>query len=159
MIRKIATAAVYIEDQQSAVQFWTKQVGFEVRRERPMGPNARWIEVGPPGADSILAAYPCRPPAIRGLRARIAVLDELGFYRLHFARDEAPVLVWRGSAPETNPTLSADYLQRDPTTRVELEEFTDIVGRHFKQPKEGLGFDASPSAHMWRTINFPTRYL
>jgi hypothetical protein len=29
----------------------------------------------------VLAAYPCRPPAIRGLRARIAVLDELGFYR------------------------------------------------------------------------------
>jgi hypothetical protein len=103
-----------------------------------------------------LAAYPCRPPAIRGLRARIAVLEELGFYRNaegnsqdlemlravrptlattggrlvilsspagqsgalwdlyrgHFARDEAPVLVWRGSAPEMNPTLPADYLQR-----------------------------------------------
>jgi hypothetical protein len=29
----------------------------------------------------VLAAYPCRPPAIRGLRAKIAVLDELGFYR------------------------------------------------------------------------------
>jgi lactoylglutathione lyase len=58
MIRKIATAAVYIEDQQSAVQFWTKQVGFEVRRERPMGPDARWIEVGPPGADSCLMIYP-----------------------------------------------------------------------------------------------------
>ncbi len=52
-----------------------------------------------------------------------------------------------------------DLYAFDPTVRVELEEFTDIVGRHFKQPKEGLGFDASPSAHMWRTINFPTRYL
>jgi hypothetical protein len=104
----------------------------------------------------VVAAYPCRPPAIRGLRARIAVLDELGFYRNaegnpqdlemlravrptlattggrlvilsspagqsgalwdlyrgHFARDEAPVLVWRGSAPEMNPTLPADYLAR-----------------------------------------------
>jgi len=43
--------------------------------------------------------------------------------------------------------------------RVELEEFTDVVGRHFRQPKEGLGFDRSPAAHMWRTINWPTRYL
>jgi hypothetical protein len=42
---------------------------------------------------------------------------------------------------------------------VELEEFTDIVGRNFRQPKEGLGFDNSASAHMWRTINWPTRYL
>jgi hypothetical protein len=42
---------------------------------------------------------------------------------------------------------------------VQLEEFTDVIGRNFKQPKEGLGFDASSSAHMWRTINWPTRYL
>jgi hypothetical protein len=52
-----------------------------------------------------------------------------------------------------------DLYAFDPTVKVELEEFTDIVGRNFKQPKEGLGFDASPTAHMWRTINFPTRYL
>jgi hypothetical protein len=52
-----------------------------------------------------------------------------------------------------------DLYSFDPNVRVELDEFTDIVGRNFKQPKEGLGFDASPSAHMWRTINWPTRYL
>jgi hypothetical protein len=52
-----------------------------------------------------------------------------------------------------------DLYAFDPDVRVELDEFTDVVGRHFKQPEEGLGFDASPSAHMWRTINFPTRYL
>jgi hypothetical protein len=52
-----------------------------------------------------------------------------------------------------------DLYAFDPDVKVELEEFTDIVGRHFKQPKEGLGFDASPSAHMWRTIMWPTKYL
>ena len=52
-----------------------------------------------------------------------------------------------------------DLYAFDPNMQVELEEFTDIVGRHFKQPKEGLGFDGSPTAHMWRTINWPTRYL
>jgi hypothetical protein len=52
-----------------------------------------------------------------------------------------------------------DLYSFDPTVRVELEEFTDVVGRHFRQPKEGLGFDQSPAAHMWRTINWPTRYL
>ena len=30
----------------------------------------------------------------------------------------------------------------------QLEQFTDVIGRHFKQPKEGLGFDGSPVAHM-----------
>ena len=52
-----------------------------------------------------------------------------------------------------------DLYAFDPDVRVELEEFTDIVGRHFRQPKEGLGFDASPAAHMWRTIMWPTKYL
>ena len=52
-----------------------------------------------------------------------------------------------------------DLYAFDPSVQVELEEFTDVVGRHFRQPKEGLGFDQSPSAYMWRTINWPTRYL
>jgi hypothetical protein len=52
-----------------------------------------------------------------------------------------------------------DLYSFDPNARVELEEFTDIIGRNFRQPKEGLGFDSSPSAHMWRTINWPTRFL
>lgn len=52
-----------------------------------------------------------------------------------------------------------DLYAFDPSVQVDLEEFTDIVGRNFRQPEEGLGLDASPSAHMWRTIMWPTRYL
>jgi hypothetical protein len=52
-----------------------------------------------------------------------------------------------------------DLYSFDPTVQVQLEEFEDIVGRNFRQPAEGLGLDASPSAHMWRTIMWPTRYL
>ena len=47
MIIKIATAAVYVDDQQKTIKFWTKQVGFKVHREKPMGPQASSIEVGP----------------------------------------------------------------------------------------------------------------
>ena len=39
--------------------------------------------------------------------------------------------------------------------KVSLDPFTDIIGRHFKQPKEGLGYDNSPVAHMWRSLIFP----
>jgi hypothetical protein len=52
-----------------------------------------------------------------------------------------------------------DLYAFDPNVQVELEEFTDVVGRNFRQPEEGLGLDASPSSHMWRTIMWPTRYL
>ena len=48
---------------------------------------------------------------------------------------------------------------RSRTPRSSIDEFDDIIGRHFKQPKEGLGFDNSPSSHMWRTLNWPTRFL
>lgn len=52
-----------------------------------------------------------------------------------------------------------DIYSFDPNARVELEEFEDIIGRHFRQPEEGLGFDGSPVAHMWRTIIWPNNML
>jgi hypothetical protein len=52
-----------------------------------------------------------------------------------------------------------DIYSFDPTVHVELEEFTDVIGRNFRQPEEGLGWDSSPSSHMWRTLIRPTRYL
>jgi hypothetical protein len=42
---------------------------------------------------------------------------------------------------------------------VDPEQFTDIIGRNFKQPAEGLGFDGSPVAHMWRTMIWPNNLL
>jgi hypothetical protein len=45
-----------------------------------------------------------------------------------------------------------DLYAFDPNVVVSIDEFRDIIGRHFRQPEEGLGFDNSPSAHMWRTM-------
>jgi hypothetical protein len=103
-----------------------------------------------------LSAYPCRPSAIRGLRASIVCVDELAFFtttdgrptdtemlraargrvattagkviilsspygqagalwdlhRRHYGRDDSSTLVWQASAPQMNPTLGADYLER-----------------------------------------------
>ena len=52
-----------------------------------------------------------------------------------------------------------DIYAFDPTAKVNLDQFEDVIGRNFRQPKEGLGWDHSPSAHMWRTIMWPTRFL
>jgi len=52
-----------------------------------------------------------------------------------------------------------DIYSFDPDAKVELDDFTDIIGRNFKQPKEGLGLDNTPSSHMWRTLMWPTRFL
>lgn len=55
-------------------------------------------------------------------------------------------------------TMNDEY-SFDRNAQVSIEPFIDIIGRHFKQPKEGLGFDNSPVAHMWRTLINPNRPL
>ena len=52
-----------------------------------------------------------------------------------------------------------DAYSFDPNIVAKIEDFEDIIGRHFKQPEEGLGYDNSPSAHMWRTMIFPNNFL
>lgn len=52
-----------------------------------------------------------------------------------------------------------DIYAFDPDVRVDWADFEDIIGRHFRQPEEGLGFDDSPSSHMWRTIIRPRKAL
>jgi hypothetical protein len=47
----------------------------------------------------------------------------------------------------------------DTAETVEPEVFEDIIGRHFREPKEGLGFDGSSVAHMWRTVIWPNNAL
>ncbi|HEY4030298.1 MAG TPA: HD domain-containing protein [Caulobacteraceae bacterium] len=42
---------------------------------------------------------------------------------------------------------------------IDPEMFEDVIGRNFKQPDEGLGFDGSPTAHMWRTMIWPNNFL
>lgn len=63
---------------------------------------------------------------------------------------------WYGTARQITCN---DIYSFDPNVQVELDEFLDVIERNFRQPEEGLGFDDSPSAHMWRTMNWPTRFL
>lgn len=52
-----------------------------------------------------------------------------------------------------------DLYSFDPDVVVELDQFEDIIGRHFKQPEEGLGNDNTPASHIWRTIRRPCNAL
>jgi len=42
---------------------------------------------------------------------------------------------------------------------VTIDPFIDMIGRHIKQPPEGLGYDNSPVAHMWHTLAMPNNPL
>ena len=52
-----------------------------------------------------------------------------------------------------------DLYSFEPDVVVELGEFEDVIGRHFKQPAEGLGNDNTPASHMWRTLRRPCNAL
>ena len=58
MIGPIKTVGIYVRDQERAVEFYTQKLGFEVRRTLSMGPEASWIEVAPPGAQTCFVLYP-----------------------------------------------------------------------------------------------------
>lgn len=58
MFNKIATVTVYVDNQEASERFWVDKLGFEVQKKIPMGPNAQWIELAPPGAVSCITIYP-----------------------------------------------------------------------------------------------------
>jgi hypothetical protein len=52
-----------------------------------------------------------------------------------------------------------DFYAFDPSVKIDIAEFEDVIGRHFRQPEDGLGWDSTPSSHMWRTMITPTKFL
>jgi len=70
--------------------------------------------------------------------------------------EEARAHRWYMTARQV--TLNDIYFFEDMTD-VDPAIFTDIIGRHFRQPEDGLGFDGSPTAHMWRTMIWPNNFL
>ena len=63
---KISTAHMWVHDQDEALDFYTKKLGFELRADAsfPELGDFRWVTVGPPGQDDIaivLMAIPGAP--------------------------------------------------------------------------------------------------
>jgi len=63
MLTNVGTITVQVTDQDNALEFYTQKLGFEKRRDDPMGPNQRWIEVAPPGAETRIVLYLASPEA------------------------------------------------------------------------------------------------
>jgi hypothetical protein len=49
----------------------------------------------------------------------------------------------------------SDLYAFDSKAVVTIAPFVDLIGRLFRQPREGLGNDSSTVAHMWRTLAAP----
>jgi len=89
-------------------------------------------------------------------------------YRRYFGEDYVPPAYIRRDAEHARAhrwymtaravTLNDIYFFADDAV-IDPAIFTDLIGRNFRNPEEGLGFDGSPVAHMWRTIIWPNNFL
>ena len=61
-VSNIGVAMFTVADQDAALDFYTKKLGYEVRTDMRFGENGemRWLEVAPPGSRARLASTMCR---------------------------------------------------------------------------------------------------
>jgi lactoylglutathione lyase len=64
-ITGVRTVSIPVEDQQTALQFYTEVLGFEVLRDIP-NPNGRWIELAPGDPAVVVTLEPAAPGIVRG---------------------------------------------------------------------------------------------
>jgi catechol 2,3-dioxygenase-like lactoylglutathione lyase family enzyme len=81
---KIASAQLWVQDQDEALKFWTEKVGFEVGVDvtMPEMGDFRWLTVSPPGQEDVsvvLMAVPGEPMLDPATQGQIRDLSAKGF--------------------------------------------------------------------------------
>jgi len=57
-ITAVRSTSVYVSDQERAVDFYTKTLGFSLKARSSLGPQGDWVEVAPPGGNTAIVLYP-----------------------------------------------------------------------------------------------------
>jgi predicted enzyme related to lactoylglutathione lyase len=57
MIRSIKFLGIPVRDQDRALAFYTKTLGFTIVTDQEMGGTQRWIEIKPPRGDTMVALF------------------------------------------------------------------------------------------------------
>jgi catechol 2,3-dioxygenase-like lactoylglutathione lyase family enzyme len=78
-ITRVQLLSVPVTDQDRARDFYVDVLGMTLVRENPMGPDQRWVEVAPKGADTsitLVTWFPTMPPgSLKGLVLETDNLD------------------------------------------------------------------------------------
>ena len=74
MIKSMKFATIPVRDQQRAVDFYTRKLGFHIVTDAPFGNGVRWIELGLPSPSSGVVLF--TPP---GQEARIGSFSGISF--------------------------------------------------------------------------------
>lgn len=79
MITNPRFVALYVDDQQRSLDFFTETLGFELQTDAPYGQDARWIEVRVPGAQTYLVLSPADPEVRTAIRQRQGPMSYVWF--------------------------------------------------------------------------------
>ncbi len=68
-----------VSDQDRALAFYTEKLGFEVVTDQAYGPNQRWIQLVPPGAETgiVLFTPPGQEDRIGGFQNMAFICDDV----------------------------------------------------------------------------------
>lgn len=136
---KIATAQIWVHDQEEALAFYTEKLGFEVRADVTMAElgNFRWLTVGPSGQEDVslvLMAIPGAPVFDDETKEQVETLMGKGFASTVFfttddCRRDYEELSARGveftEEPEVRP-YGIDAGFRDPSgNRFRLSQLSE----------------------------------
>jgi catechol 2,3-dioxygenase-like lactoylglutathione lyase family enzyme len=74
MLKRIKFVGIAVGDQDRALEFWTKRIGFQVATDQPMGDGQRWIELKIPGGQTGLALF-----TPKGQENRVGTFHNMSF--------------------------------------------------------------------------------
>ena len=111
-VSNIGVAMFAVADQDSALEFYTGKLGFEVRGDTRFGENdeMRWLEVAPPGSTARLALNPPMGGEPGGSSIGVETADVLGEH----ARLTAIGGVDLDPEPMRTPGAPLMFMLRDP---------------------------------------------
>jgi uncharacterized glyoxalase superfamily protein PhnB len=142
IVIKIANAQLWVHDQDAALEFYTKKVGFEVRMDvtMPEMDNFRWLTVGPPAQPDfsiVLMAIPGEPIMTAATAEDVRTLMGKGFAGTIFlttddCQKSYEELSARGveftEVPEERP-YGIDSAFRDPSgNNIRLAQVREFAG-------------------------------
>lgn len=108
-ITGIRTVSIPVDDQDTALPFYTNTLGFTVLRDNPTPNGGRWIELGAGGDNDIVTLEPAAPGVARGAIAiRFSTNDAEAAHAALLAAgvDTDDILRW--------PGVPAMFAFRDP---------------------------------------------
>ena len=74
MIKSVKFVSIPVRDQNKALEFYTKKLGFQIMTDQPFGGGQRWIELRIPGAETGVVLF--TPP---GQEDRIGTFTAVSF--------------------------------------------------------------------------------